>query len=87
MTKYIPESKHGYPRELAPHAMHNLFDDQVKSASYIYQQLNLAVAGSSASLLLQASITKQIRGPHPSPSAKVSQKPNLGQFSSPQPLW
>jgi hypothetical protein len=32
-----------------------LCDDHVKSASYIYQQLNLAVAGSSASLLLQAS--------------------------------
>jgi hypothetical protein len=52
--------------------MHNLSDDHVKSASSIYQQLDLEVSGKlsspcPSSLLLQASITKQIMAPHPSP--------------------
>jgi hypothetical protein len=32
---------------MVPHAMHSLSDDHVKSASSIYQQLDLAVVGSS----------------------------------------
>jgi hypothetical protein len=39
---------HGYARVLAPHAMHYLSDDHVKSASSFYEQLHLAAATSSA---------------------------------------
>jgi hypothetical protein len=52
----------GYPRVLPLHVIHILIDDHVRSASSIYQQLELAVAHISAisaqlTLLFQDSIT------------------------------
>jgi hypothetical protein len=55
MTQETQERRHGYPRLLAPHVMHNRNDDHVKSAHSISQQLYLAVARISAAH--QASIT------------------------------
>jgi hypothetical protein len=47
LIQWTPERRHGYPRLLVPHVMHNLSDDYVNNASSIYLQLDIAVSSSS----------------------------------------